>query len=346
MASDRRRNRQYQILLLLRSKELVSAAEIADRFDVNVRTIYRDIEDLLQNQVPIQGTPGPEGGYRLRPEAAIDPTIFDSEDAFNLYLGHALQADERGAATAKAIAQSDGEFAELARAMLDRKVYFDPHDTYWRDEGSGLVPEVRRALLASEAISARWSTSGIQRHRKGHREVVAPLGLVWKAGHWYLVARDIEGEVFRERLANLSGVETTGLTFVAPDDFDLESWWTHEMEVYGKGDIRVVFSALPSAANDIRRLNRKKESSLEELESGGVRLTLFTDSWHWLVPLLAVYGAEVQVEEPDDLRAELASFFREAAAAYDSPPRAAGEEDTGRRPRSDERIRPTRGRPA
>jgi predicted DNA-binding transcriptional regulator YafY len=347
MAIDRRRRRQHQILVLLRTRELVSASELAERFDVNVRTIYRDIEDMLQSHVPIQGTPGPEGGYRLRPEAAIDPAVFDSEDAFELYLSQVLRKDEAHASITREIAEGDSEFAELAKALLDRKIYFDPHDTYWRDEGSGLVPDVRRALLASEAIAVRWGDRGLARRARAHEEVIVPLGLVWKAGHWYVVARGLDGLIFRERLANLSKIDRTGLSFVAPDDFDLESWWAEEMEAYGKGDLRIVFVASPTAAPDLRRLNRKKESVFEDLEDGGLRVTLFADNWHWLVPILASYGPEVLVEEPAEFRREMETTFCAAAAAYKSDRSATQRRSTGDRAtkKGDTRMRSTRGRP-
>ncbi len=350
MPVDRRRRRQHQIMLQLRTRESVSAAELAERFDVNVRTIYRDIEDLLQSHVPIQGTPGPDGGYRLRPEAAIDPAVFDSEDAFELYLGQLLQGDEKHTALAREIADSDSEFAELAKALLDRKVYFDPHDTYWRDDGSGLLPYIRRALLLSEAIKVRWGNHGVARREPTHEEVLVPLGLVWKAGHWYIVARGLDGAMLRERLANLSGVELTGLTFTPPEDFNLEDWWGSEMEEYGKGEVQVVFEASATAAQDLARLNRKQESVFEDLKEGGLRVTLFVDSWHWLVPILASYGPEVVVVKPLEFKEQMHEFFRSAVDAYRAgePGEQVSSDSrsrTAKGEKGDTRVRSTRGRP-
>lgn len=342
MAADRRRRRQFQILLLLRARETVSAAELAERLDVTVRTVYRDIEELLQNQMPIQGVPGPEGGYRLRPEAALDPMVFDSEDALDLYLLQSMRRGEAEAEIVEAIAEAGDSTAENARVLLERKLYFDPDDTYWRDEGSGLVPEVRRALIASEAINARWSNQSFAGRPAGHEEVLVPLGLVWKAGHWYIVARGLDGAIFRERLAHLARVERTGLSFVAPQDFSLESWWRDEMERFGKGDVKVVFLADRAAAQELRRLNLKKESEVEEFEDGGLRISLYVDDWRWLVPLLAAFGPSVVVQEPDALRSELLATFQHSIARYEAGvPEDHGLGESG----GDARLRSTRGRP-
>ena len=135
-------------------------------------------------------------------------------------------------------------------------------------------------------------------------------------------------------------------SFIPPDNFDLEGWWAEEMEAYGKGDLKIVFLASPTAAPDLRRLHRKKESVFEDLDDGGLRVTLFADSWHWLVPILASYGPEVVVEEPVDFRREMEALFSAAAAAYRSskPSKATSASGKGQRT-ADTRLRSTRGRP-
>jgi predicted DNA-binding transcriptional regulator YafY len=337
-----RRSRQYRILQALRAERATSAEELASALHVNKRTIYRDMEDLLRHNIPISGAPGPIGGYRLKVDSPIDPRNLQDELAFRDYLdqmakGLLWQDDEESAARA--------DLDELAQALRDGKVYFDATDTYWRDKSSGYVPTVRRALLQSRAIAVRRVGEGVRAKRQPAEEVIMPLGLVWKAGHWYVVARSLTGSIFRERLHNLSRIDETDLSFSTPEGFQLETWWKDEMQCFGHGSTRVTFVADASAADDLRNLNPKEDSIFESLPDGRLRVTLFVDRWNWLVPLLASYGASVLVEEPVELRSAMRELFECGAALYQlgSPPTNGA--DRPLRQAGDSRLRSTRGRP-
>ena len=316
MAADRRRSRQYQTLLLLREQESVSAAELADRFDVNVRTVYRDIEDLLQNQYPIQGTPGPDGGYRLRPDsAAAPPGVLDSEDAFVAHINQTPQPTAPTAPQAITARRADSGVGELAHALLEGKVHVDNTNLHAPEQQPELLAEVKRALKGSLALRITWPNPPADRPGQTE-EVVVPLGLVWNTGRWHLVARDLEDQVFRARLSDLTQAEATGLTFTPPTDFNLEDWWTHQEQQSRQGDLQVVLTATPPAARDLAQLTQHLKPAVEELDNGQVRLEVLTNSWEWLLPHLIGHGSEVIAEEPGELRRELAQFHQSAADLY------------------------------
>ncbi|MDT0616646.1 helix-turn-helix transcriptional regulator, partial [Streptomyces lancefieldiae] len=83
---DTARARQLGIVHVLRSRTTVPARELASRFGVSERTIYRDITALTAHGIPIHATPGKVGGYRLAPESALDPLTIDSDHALRLYV--------------------------------------------------------------------------------------------------------------------------------------------------------------------------------------------------------------------------------------------------------------------
>ena len=81
----RRADRLFQIVQLLRGKRAVTARRLAERLDVSVRTIYRDMQDLSLSGVPILGEAG--SGYRLLPGFDLPPLMFDIEELSALVLG-------------------------------------------------------------------------------------------------------------------------------------------------------------------------------------------------------------------------------------------------------------------
>ncbi len=79
---NQRYARHIGIVQQLRSKSWVSTTALATRFDVSVRTIYRDIEELNTAGLPIESVAGREGGYRLSAESPVDPLIMDADDPY------------------------------------------------------------------------------------------------------------------------------------------------------------------------------------------------------------------------------------------------------------------------
>lgn len=338
---NQRYARHIGIVQQLRSKSWVSATALATRFDVSVRTIYRDIEELSTAGLPIESVAGREGGYRLSAESPVDPLIMDADDVLRLYvLGLIDNGDE--AITDPGLLQAGGvsAYARDTLRKIGQRIYFDTRDWYWQDEGSGHVPVIRYALLTSTAIEI---TVRVKRSTAAESMTVKPYGLVWKGGEWWLVAAPTRGEPRRFRLNLIDRLTRTDLTFTHPGDaFDLRQWWTQDLEDYGRGSIRVALHVQASASEEMLRLGLKPDSEIQHGQDGTVRIVLYVDNWQWLVPLVASFGADVAAEEPAELRQALRQHHQRALAAYD--------EHNGRATKDpgylhdDSRLRATRGR--
>ncbi|HEU0000518.1 MAG TPA: HTH domain-containing protein, partial [Ktedonobacteraceae bacterium] len=104
------------ILLFLRSKPSVSAAELARQFEVSTRTVYRDLETLSALGVPLYAERGRQGGVRLLPGYFLPPLMFTQSEAIALLLGLTLQRSLRALPF-----PAEGEMAEkkLLAALPD-----------------------------------------------------------------------------------------------------------------------------------------------------------------------------------------------------------------------------------
>ena len=81
----RRADRLFQLVTLLRAGRLVTAQQLADHLGVSVRTVYRDVDDLRESGVRIEGEAGV--GYRLARDHALAPLVFDAEEIEALVIG-------------------------------------------------------------------------------------------------------------------------------------------------------------------------------------------------------------------------------------------------------------------
>lgn len=340
--TTKRHARQVGIVHVLRSREWVPATSLAQRFQVAVRTIYRDIEELISAGVPIESVSGSEGGYRLASDQPLAPLTLDSDEALKLYVVSLL--DRRAADEPDAeIPEIGNAYSREALKRLAKRIYFDTADWYWKDEGSGHLPAVRYALLTGTALK-------LTRRVKGQTEpavtIVKPYGIVWKAGEWHLVAAPIDEQPTRYRLNLVDHLALTDLRFSYPEgeEFHLQAWWTAEMEAYGQGDTRVVLHVEPGAREELLRLTLKSTSEVEHTEGGGLVIRLYVDRWEWLIPLVTSYGGDVLVEEPAELRDAITRHLKRALDAYERGAKIDEETVAVGFRNDDSRLRSTRGR--
>ncbi|HHQ0120134.1 TPA: helix-turn-helix transcriptional regulator [Listeria innocua] len=80
-------DRLMSIVLILLDKERISAQELADRFEVSLRTIYRDIDAIDLAGVPIRSTPGVGGGFEIMPDYKMDSKVFSTADLSAILMG-------------------------------------------------------------------------------------------------------------------------------------------------------------------------------------------------------------------------------------------------------------------
>jgi predicted DNA-binding transcriptional regulator YafY len=305
-----RYSRHIGIVHQLRSRAWTSATALATRYGVSVRTIYRDIEQLIAAGLPIESVAGREGGYRLGTEGAITSLTVDADDALRLYVLGLIDADLD---TTTPDSPGISTYSQATVRRLSQRIYFDTADWYWQDEGSGHVPAIRHALLTSTAIEI---TTRTKHSADNHTTVVKPYGLVWKGGEWWLVAVPLSGPTTRYRLNHIDRLAPTDLRFTHPDDFDLRTWWTQTLQDYGRGPNRVELLVHPPAREEMLRLGLKPDSEVHHEPDGTTRIVLHVDKWQWLIPMVASFGADVTVTEPDELRAQLAAHHARALSAY------------------------------
>ncbi|QUC56791.1 YafY family transcriptional regulator [Streptomyces sp. A2-16] len=184
-------DRLLSILLLLQTRGRVTAPELAERLEVSVRTVYRDVEALSASGVPVYAERGRHGGIELLAGFRTDVTGLTADESRALFVlaaqgAHAaLGLDSAlGSALRKVMAALPAPHRPAAEAT-SRRVLVDA--TRWQ---GGPQPAVdldvlQDAVFADRRLRLRYRHSG---ERTTRTYTVDPYGLVSKAGVWYLVA--------------------------------------------------------------------------------------------------------------------------------------------------------------
>ncbi|HLY93980.1 MAG TPA: WYL domain-containing protein, partial [Gaiellaceae bacterium] len=217
--------RLVQLLLLLQTRGQLTAADIAERLEVSVRTVHRDVGSLAAAGVPVETVRGPAGGYRLPGGYRTRLTGLTADEADALFaagtpgpaaelgLGHELAA-----ARLKLLAALPAELQERAERS-QRLFHLDTRGWFRTEDRVPHLPELSAAVWRGCRVRMRY--------REGPKTVgrtVDPLGLVLKGGAWYLVAHRSAGmRVYRvSRVASVRALEEE---FERPSGFDLGAFW-------------------------------------------------------------------------------------------------------------------------
>lgn len=317
-----RASRLLSLLLLLQSRGRMTARELADELEVSVRTVYRDVEALGASGVPVYADRGPAGGYRLVDGYRTRLTGLTAQEADSLFLaGMPGPAAELGlgavvaAAQLKVLAALPPELRSRAgrvreRFHLDTPGWFRgaeevPHlavvaDAVWRQ---------RRVLVRYR----RWSDSEVTR-------TVEPLGLVLKAGLWYLVAR-ADDDLRTYRVSRVLEATVLDEGFERPAGFDLAEFWAGWSERFERRmyPMRVTVRLTPAGLRSARvLLSLVASRALEDVEPTGEWTTVEVpvESLHHALVDLVRLGPEAEVVAPPELRDRMKSTLAAMLAVY------------------------------
>ncbi len=219
----RRADRLFQLIQYLRSRgSVVTAQEVADFLEVSIRTVYRDVADLVASGVPIDGERGV--GYMLRRGFELPPLMFDVEEIEALVLGAAIvrhwSDDGLASAARRAVAKIEAALPEQRRAqLLETALFAPPVGTRAREPLSVDLAALRRAIRARVKVRFQYTDS----NDAPSERVIRPLGLAFYGPIWLLMAwcelRD-DFRTFR--------VDRMTMADVLPDPYVVESGKTIE----------------------------------------------------------------------------------------------------------------------
>lgn len=220
-------SRLLSVLMRLQTHGRQTAGQLARALEVSERTILRDIDQLSAAGVPLWGERGRTGGFSLRPGWTTQLTGMTEPEASALLLaGMPGPATELGlgqaamSARLKLLASVPAPMRQGAATVAER-LHIDPIDWYRTAEAPPLLREAADAVWRGRRVRVEYTS-----WRGRSRRELEPLGLVLKAGAWYLAARVAGQDAVRSyRLASMQSLEVGMAGFRRPRGFDLARYW-------------------------------------------------------------------------------------------------------------------------
>ena len=312
-----RADRLIALVLLLQSRGRMTASQVAAELEISPATARRDLEALSTAGIPVYSQPGRGGGWRLVGGARTDLTGMSAGEARALsrMLGTAALNDpETRVPTMKLIQALPSSLRDEAERLMtavhdDRVAWGELTD----DATSGLSRLCDVIAQRRVAVASYQSKNGECSVRR-----LLPLGLVNKAGVWYLIA-DGECGMRIYRVSRFEEIVETNEVFDPPKNFDITDYWDAQADVIeGKrSGVAAVLRVHSSIVPVLRYQFGRYFTLLEEGDMSVVEVRA-----HMLVGLaerLAGWGDRIDVLSPPCLRSELARIGSELVAHYGSP---------------------------
>jgi predicted DNA-binding transcriptional regulator YafY len=313
-----RADRLLSLALLLQARGTATARALAGELGVSVRTVYRDLAALGAAGVPVVTEAGPGGGCRLMdgyrfPLRGLRP---DEAEAL-LILGVPAVLHELG--LAGALTTAHRQIRVTAGVGSGALVHLDMPRWFGGQEEVPCLRDLAQALRLGRKLAIRYPPPDRE------PRVVGPLGLVNKAGIWYLVAHSGAGagaiRVFRA--GRVSAARVLAEPAERPAGFELAAFWARwsaEFEA-SRPRLEVRLAASPGALAAFGEVfGAAAAPALEAAEPPGQDgwrvLTLSFEHERAAVHRLAGFGDQVEILDPPSVRAELLATAREILGRY------------------------------
>ncbi|WP_145323648.1 helix-turn-helix transcriptional regulator [Paenibacillus xylanexedens] len=309
------------ILWMLNSGRKITAKQISEKLEMNIRTVYRYIDSLCASGVPIISDTGHHGGYTLLNHFIKSPLLFDVEEKTTL-LHAAVFAKEAGyflgealdSATSKLMMHSNQE----QESMI--KQHFEGIEVIGPLEKPTIVPILRKleqSVLNKLSVEVDYHTSHEEQPK---RRIVDPYGMIYWNTNWYVIAFcHLRNEIRSFRVERIIRIHQTEITFNPPLHFSASEFFTRNLLPEADNSESFISMVLAGKTSTLDSLCQHwfLGNHLQERTSKEAIFLIDQEHMHKYVPsLLLPYGRSVQVLEPLSLKHKLVEVLYDLIDYY------------------------------
>ncbi len=283
-------NRLFEIIYLLLNKKFTTANELAEHFEVSVRTIYRDIDTLSLAGIPIYALQGKGGGISLLEHYVLDKSVLSEREQNEIL--YALQS-----LTVTQVPEADKVLAKLSNLFKkSRTNWIEVDFSPWGsdDKGFSQFTLIKDAILSHKIIEFNYfSSSGEKTARR-----VEPMKLIFKINAWYLQAFCLtRNELRMFKIVRMADVQITEDLFTQmipqplPDGGQLQEtqkWIELCLNISADGAYRVY--------------DEFKEKEITKNTDGSFTIMTTLPESDWLIRFILSFGSEAEVKSPQHIR--------------------------------------------
>lgn len=298
-------NRMFGILCILLEKEKITAKELADYFEVSVRTIHRDLLDLSSAGFPVTSQQGIGGGVSLLPDFRYSKTALNKEDMNVILAGIQGFASIDDSAKIKTLL-AKLRFNQSDKMLLENDIIID--FTSWNHNSRIIekIKSIRIAIANYQLLEMEYyGGSGCY-----HREI-EPYKLIFKQENWYLFGYCKYKEDFRIfKVSRMAGLHISDETFTEREDYTIPPLQSDFANESGISITVRMDKSLEFLAVDFFGLENMTRVDND------IFVIFQTERTEWVISTFAGFGNKAEIIAPDSVRDEMKSFLQQAQKMY------------------------------
>ena len=294
-------NRLFSILYYILEKGKVTASELADKFEVSVRTIYRDIDSISSAGIPIYALQGKGGGIEIAEDFVLSKSLLSENEKQQIM--SALQGLDNTRA------QHENELLTKLSALFKMKntSWIEVDFNNWQNNKMYEITfnDIKSAILSKNIVSFTYFSS----NEKETSRRVKPVRLLFKGQDWYLYALCLLRNDFRYfKLSRIKNLETHTEKF--DDNFE-DVVLKKEMPYENTVHIKVKFDRKAAF-----RVYDELNGEITEDDEGNLYAEIEIQNDYNLFNYIFSFGDGAEVLEPKEIRMQIKEMINKMAEKY------------------------------
>ncbi len=303
-------NRMLGMIYLLMNKGTVTAGELAERFEVSVRTIYRDVEALSMAGIPVYAKKGKNGGICLTEEFVLNKMLVSQKEQQEI-LAALASLKETGVGQSVEILNKLGDFF---KTEAQNWVAIDFSD--WSGRRGELYEQLREAILNRHVISFDY----YGKYGEMSGRTVEPIQLLFKEYTWYVRAFcRVRQDMRLFKVMRMKRVRVLEETFTPVSAADRERAFRigedEKLMEESNGLVRIVLWIHNREA--YRIYDRFEEEEITRLPDGNFRVEIDSLPDDWIYGVILSFGPSARVLEPEWVQKEIHNRICEMKKFYE-----------------------------
>lgn len=309
-------DRLVSIIMVLLEKERIGAKELADMFEVSLRTIYRDIDAINMAGIPIRAVSGVGGGFEIMQEYKMDRKVFSSADLSSILMGlSSLSNMVRGNELVNALAKVKS-FIPSDRAkeieVRANQIHIDLSSWMGNRNVQPYLEIIKTGIQENKLLSFQYA----DRHGNKTTRTAEPYQLVLKSSHWYWQGYCyIRNDYRLFKLTRMSNLHM-GEKIFTPREYQKPLLDVADM--MQKMQIKIKLRIHKSVMDRVLEFCTYEEFSPDGEEYYMVHFPFIENDYNYNI--LFGFGDKCQCLEPLHVRAEMKRRVHQMAALYENPP--------------------------
>lgn len=317
-------DRLTAILIQLQGKKIVKASEISDRFNISLRTVYRDVKALQEAGVPIGAEAGT--GYYIVEGYHLPPVMFSKEEAAALLTGEKLMEQFSDHSNRKQFSLAMEKIRSVLRGTekdylesLDENIAvlrFRPAATDAGEFPNRFLSDIQQALGMNQVISMEYFS--FQEEVATRREV-EPVGIFHSSANWHLIAYCRLRQGYRDfRVDRIRKLSVLSATYKKDKHLSLQDYLEQQRSRHTETENTYLIKI--ALDNEVMRYVREQKYYFglmeEKVVDNKTELTFLHSSLNYFARWLIMFGNQADVIQPAELKTVIGNLITELQGHY------------------------------